>query len=288
MSLLLNAGWESFGGLGVFFLSLLYFSLGLFFSRRFERQNLDLPAGILAAFSVAMVPLVVFGIQQHLGIWADGAQFREYHSYIRWQWIYLELATLVVGAMVVYRFRYPFVLMPIAVTLWYLSMDFGAFLVKASSYGDFGFRADISMYFGLALLVLAVWVDQRDMQRRDFAFWLYMVAVLTFWGGLTAQNSDSHIAKLVYCFINLALIFTGLLLNRKVFVVFGGLGVAVYLGYLAFEVFAGSFFFPIAVAAIGLGVIYLGIFWQRHEKRLTEKAFSLLPSRVAEFFRQIA
>ena len=71
-------------------------------------------------------------------------------------------------------------------------------------------------------------------------------------------------------------------LIRRVFVVFGALGCAGYLGYLANRVFADSWLFPIALSAIGLGIIYLGILWQRNEKRLSGRLRGHLPRALQE------
>jgi hypothetical protein len=67
-----------------------------------------------------------------------------------------------------------------------------------------------------------------------------------------------------------------------VFVVFGALGSCGYLGYLAADVFEDSLLFPIALTAIGLGIIYIGILWQKHEKAITQKSRLLLPAALRE------
>jgi hypothetical protein len=51
-------------------------------------------------------------------------------------------------------------------------------------------------------------------------------------------------------------------LSRRVFAVFGGLGVAGYLGYLASHLFRDSLLFPFALTLIGLAVIGAGLWWQ--------------------------
>jgi CHASE2 domain-containing sensor protein len=56
------------------------------------------------------------------------------------------------------------------------------------------------------------------------------------------------------------------LLRRPVFMVFGAMGVAAYLGYLSYEVFADSLLFPLVVTLIGLGVIGLGLLYQKRRK----------------------
>lgn len=72
------------------------------------------------------------------------------------------------------------------------------------------------------------------------------------------------------------------MLSRRVFAVFGGLGVAGYLAHLAHAVFRDSLMFPFALTLIGLGLAGLGILWQRHEARLSAWLRSWLPEAVRE------
>jgi hypothetical protein len=110
--------------------------------------------------------------------------------------------------------------------------------------------------------------------------------MLAFWCGLTFQNSDSELGKFVYCLLNLALLFIGTLLQRRVFTVFGGIGVAVYLGHLAYEVFEDSLLFPLALSFLGIGVIWLGIIWQRHEAGIGQHLRTILPLRMRSMIEQ--
>jgi hypothetical protein len=192
----------------------------------------------------------------------------------------MELGTLAVGVVIARLFKYPFLVMPIAVTLWYLSMDLAAMLFGERP--DYELRSLVSLYFGALMLGLAFWVDIRARHTGDYAFWLYLFGVLTFWGGLTAQNSDSELSKLFYFGINLMMMGLGVLLVRRVFVVFGAIGSSIYLGYLAHTVFEDSLLFPIALTAIGLAIIYLGVLWQKHEQHVTAKARSALPGPLRE------
>jgi len=276
MTLFMTLGWETFGGWGIFFIALLYAGVAMKLSDFFQRHGYAVPAGICATFVVALTPLAVYGLQQGLGLWPDSSTYRDYHRYIQWHWLYLELATLAVGSAMAWRYKYPFLLMPIAVTLWYLSMDLAAWL--AFDRIDYEIRALVSMYFGLLMTLLAFWVDIRSRESNaDYAFWLYLFGVLTFWCGLSMQDSDSELAKLGYCLINLLMIGIGVLLLRRVFVVFGALGVAGYLGYLSHQVFEDSLLFPVILSALGLLIIYLGVLWQRHEARISERLRSRLP-----------
>lgn len=276
MTLFMNLGWESFGGWGIFFISLAYAGIGLKLSNTFQKKGHAIPAGICATFVVALTPLAIYGVQQAMGWWPDDSTYREYHRYIKWHWIYLELGTLAVGAIIAWFYRYPFLLMPIAVTLWYMSMDITAML--AGGRPDFELRALVSMYFGLAMTLFAFWVDIRSSKSGDYAFWLYLFGVITFWGGMTSRHSDSELSKFIYCCVNLFLVGIGVVIVRRVFVVFGAIGCSIYLGHLASEVFKDSWLFPIALTVIGLGIIYLGLLWQKNEERITHQVRSYLPS----------
>ncbi|MCP4470317.1 MAG: DUF2157 domain-containing protein [Gammaproteobacteria bacterium] len=286
MSLFMNLGWESFGGWGIFFISLAYAGAGLMLADVFQKKDYAIPAGICATFAVALTPLAIYGFQQALGLWPDESVYREYHKYIRWHWLYMEVGTLIAGLIVVWRYKYPFLVMPIAVTLWYMSMDVAVMIM--GDYYDFEFRALVSMYFGMLMIFAAFWIDVRSEGNVDYAFWLYIFGVMAFWGGMTAQESDSELSKFFYFCINLFMITLGVVIVRRVFVVFGAIGACLYFSHLAREVFEDSWLFPIALTAIGLLIIYLGVIWQKNEKALTEKARSFLPSKLKIFLESKA
>lgn len=281
MTLFMNLGWESFGGWGVFFISLLYAGVGLTFTQKFIAKELFVPAGICATFVVALTPLAVFGLQVALGLWPESeVQYQDFHRKIQWYWLYMELATLIVGAVMLWRFNFPFLTMPVAVTLWYLTMDVAALLVGEAP--DWELRALVSLYLGLAMTLLAFWVDTRTRFTRDYAFWIYLFGVIAFWGGLSLQESDSELSKFFYLLINLTMIIIGTALARKVFVVFGAIGAASYIGYLAFDLFEDSWMFPIALTFVGAAFIYLGLVWQRNETKFAAYLRSFLPVTLQE------
>ena len=238
------------------------------------------PAGLTAALAVALTPLAVYGLQKSLGFWPDAAIYKDYHDFISWRWILMELATLAVGAILLWRYRLPFLIMPVAVTLWYMSMDLVPFLFCFEFTWEL--RRDFSLWFGLLMLMLAFGVDLRFGRRPDFAFWLYLFGMLAFWCGLSLRDSDSELAKFGYCLLNIMLLLLGTALRRRVFVVFGGCGLALYLGYLANEVFQDSLLFPVVLSFIGLGIIGLGILWQKYQEQLGQTLRQLLPQRLQQ------
>lgn len=294
MTLFMTLGWERFGGRGLLVVAVSYGVLAFGLTEfLLGKKQLSIPAGITAVLGLAMVPLAVYAAQHILGFWpTDGSTtltYRDYHTRIDWRWLMMELATLAAGAITLWRYRLAFLVMPVAVTLWYISMDITPFLFGGGSTSFFSNQGKwVSMWFGLAMTLFAFFVDVRSRQSRDFAFWLYVFGVLAFWGGLTSMNSDNELSKLLYCFINLLLIAFGAALSRRVFAVFGGIGVALYLGHLSHTVFKDSMLFPVALTAIGLFVIAAGIFWQRHETSIGSWLRSFLPASVRELVEQRA
>jgi hypothetical protein len=286
MTLFMTLGWERFGGAALLLIAVVYGAVALGLTEfLLRRQHLTLPAGITAALAVAMVPLAVYGAQHVLGFWPDDGPrhgaYRDFHEYIDWRWLLMELATLAAGAIVLWRYRLPFAVLPVAVTLWYMSMDLTPFLFGGDAATFFSDRGKlVSTLFGLAMTAIAFWVDVRSSRAKDFAFWLYVFGVLTFWGGLTSMDSDSERNKFFYFCVNLLLIALGAALSRRVFAVFGGIGVALYLGHLSYTVFKDSMLFPVALTAIGLAVVAVGVWWQRHEAEIGTGLRAFLPAPV--------
>jgi hypothetical protein len=125
------------------------------------------------------------------------------------------------------------------------------------------------------MLIVAWLVDIRA--RGDFAFWLHLFGLMAFWCGLTSMDSDSEIAKAIYCLINVGLLVFALFLRRRAYAVFGALGVASYLCHLANQVFRDSLLYPFALSLIGLMVIGVGLLLHRHGAILERMLQDRLP-----------
>jgi Ca2+/Na+ antiporter len=96
------------------------------------------------------------------------------------------------------------------------------------------------------------------------------------------MNSGSELGKLAYCGINVAMVLIGAILGRRVFAVFGGLGIAGYLGHLSWSLFKDSLVFPVALSLIGFAIIWLGVLWQRHEARWAVQLRGFVPGPLRE------
>lgn len=285
MSLLMNLGWEHFGGWGLFLLACLYAAIGIGLTEwLLHRLRQPVAAGNTAALVVVMTPLAIYGLQLALGWWPEGMVYRDYHLRIDWRWILMELGTLVGGAVMLWRYRLPFLVMPIAVTLWYMSMDGVALLWKMQEL-SWEARQLTSLGFGLGLLGLALWVDIRSRFTQDFAYWLYIFGGIVFWTALTSLKSTG-LTQFSYLCINLLVLSAGALLKRGILATLGGIGITIYLFYLTSRVFANSLAFPFVLTAIGLSIIGIGIYWQRHEEAISSRMRAKLPKVVRELLEK--
>ncbi len=186
------------------------------------------------------------------------------------------------GAAMLWRFRHPFLLMPVAVALWYFGMDLAPFLAGADDYSPAvqELRNHISLALGLAAIAVAFIVDLRTRSARDYAFWIYLAGLLSFWGGLTLLDSHGLPGRLAYLAVNTGHVLAGAVLGRRTFAVFGGIGIALGLGNLSWTYFKDSFAFTLALSLLGIGIVACGIVWQRHEARIAARLRGLLPDAM--------
>jgi hypothetical protein len=284
MTLFMTMGFEAVGPAALLVLGVLYMVAALKVADHFKLRGLMVPAGLLATLAVFLVPLVVWSVQHLAGLWPPGAQetLSTYHTRIDWRWLTLEFATLMAGVVMLWRYRLPFMVMPLAVTVWYMSMDVANMLLLDGQW-EWKFTRDVSLVFGMGTLCVALWVDVRTRLsaaaawRQDFAFWLYIFGTLMFWGGLSLRDSDSELGKLVYCALNVGLVLLGAAIGRRVFTVFGAIGVMLYLGHLSHQVFKDSFLFPFALTLLGLALVGAGVWWQRNERKIASRLSRFVP-----------
>ncbi len=168
MSLFMNLGWEAFGGWGIVGISFAYMLAGFMLMTVFQRKGYGIPAGICAVFVVVLVPLLIYGLQLALGVWPEGEVYLQYRGGAHWHWLSLELGALVAGLVMLWRYRYPFLVMPLAITLWLLIMDSMAMLTGDRF--DSALSSQVSMWGGLAMVLMALWIDMRTRQSFDYAF----------------------------------------------------------------------------------------------------------------------
>ncbi|MFM7383868.1 MAG: DUF2157 domain-containing protein [Microcystaceae cyanobacterium] len=279
MGFFMSLAWEALGGFGIMAIALLY-GLGFILGGQYLyfQQNLKIPGGLLFTLAVWMTPVAIYGWQRGTGFWVESypENNRSLWMWLQSSWMLMDLGTILASLIALRFVKFPFLTFPLALGLWHLSVD----IIPYFYTGDNAFRtrATISLWYGLLCSGIAYWVDLRCRRSEgDYAFWLYLFGVLTFWVSLPLTGEDTEWHRFLYFLINLGLMMLSLLLKRRLLMVFGGLGVFGYISYLAFQVFTDSLLFPLILSALGLLIIYLGILYQRHYHQLEQTLTALLP-----------
>ncbi len=284
MGWFMSDAWERFGGWGIFSIALVY--AGVFVSAGWvlRRRGLGVPGGLLATLAVCMTPLAVYGSERATGLWvqADPGQYAGFFDWIRGGWFVMEAATIAAALAALFSFRFPFLTAPLAFCLWFMSMDLTPLLFGADV-SDPELFQKVSLFFGLAVLFVAYLADLLLGTLEDYAFWGYLFGMLAFWGGLSTLEGGTELDWFFYGAINLGLILLSVLLLRRVFVVFGALGVFAYTAHLANELFADSVLFPFVLSAAGLAIIALGIVYAKNRARTERAVQKLLPENARRF-----
>lgn len=242
-----------------------------------RRKGLRLPGGLLFTVAVGMTPLAVYGFQHAVGLWPPPdapSQYWTFYDAIGGPWVPAKAATLLASALVLWWVRFPMLVALLAASGWLLALDLVPLLLGPDAAGWRQLNQSISVGFGLVTLVASVLVEHRT--DDAYAFWGYLFGLLAFWGGLTAMDAGSEWTRFGYFVINVGLIGVSILLQRRVFLVFGALGAYGYLGYLSYELFADSLWFTFALTALGASLIAGGVLYQRHRERIERAARSWL------------
>jgi len=281
-------GWEIVGLASVLCIA------GLTAASYFDRAGQETAAGLMATFAVFAVTLGIYGAQMATDTLSRHASMVGFHHTIAGEWIWMEIGTIVAGLIIVFYYRLPLVTLPIAVALWYMSMDLAPILSEyfitrpkdGNSYqavmSMWEFRKWVSVVFGLIVIAGAFVIDITTSGRRDFAMWPYAAGVLAFWGGLTAMDGGTELTKAIYAAINVVLIFMGPFLMRRVFIYAGGFGLAMYLGGQALKHMIDRPDFLFTLLAGGGLVMVLGLLWGRYADIIDQNTRWMVPRVLRE------
>ena len=282
MGLFSTTAFGMMGGSALFATGAIY-AIGLWLAgRNLWRRDLRTPAGLLIAAAVSMVPLMIYGIQDALDLWkyAQGkpGSYRDFFPYVNGSWLYMEIGTIIAAIVALRSYKVPFLMLVGGIALWFMSMDLAMwFTTTPADFYDIETRRKVSIVFGLLMIIVAWATDLRRPQGPDLSFWLHIFGAATFWGAMTASSESTEFTRFIYFLINLVLIGLALFLDRRIYAVFGAMGVAAYLGYLAYDVFQDLILFSFALSGIGIAIIAMGLWLNRHYAALSAAIDARMP-----------
>lgn len=282
MTWLMNVGWDVFGGLGLFFVAAAYaLAFTLTGNYLWDKNQLRIPAGLLITMAVCMTPLAIYGLQMHFDWIPTDRSYPLFYRLISSQWIWLEIGTILAGCIAMRFFPFPFLMAPISFAAFYLSIDIvpTLFGLEASTKA----QSWTAIAFGLLLIAIGLKLD--SLNKRDYGFWSFLFGTFSFWGGLGMISwMYSEWVLLIYALINVLMMCLSIIIKRTVLMVFGAIGIMIYLGHLVDKFFADSALFPFILSALGVLIIYLGILYQRNATRIENKLRSFMPASLQKYF----
>jgi hypothetical protein len=125
MGLFTTLAFARLGGGVLALIAVVYAVLLTTAGRHLWQREMRIPGGLLIAAAVTMAPLFTYGVQDALGWWthAEPGNYRDFYIWIKASWLPMELATIAAGVVALRIWRFPFLVAPIAVALWFMSMD---------------------------------------------------------------------------------------------------------------------------------------------------------------------
>lgn len=279
MGWFVGSAWESFGGGGIFAIALTYILIFLAIgSTLWRKEGLRTPGGLFITMAVCLIPLAVYGLQKWSGWWVTDVpgEYKDFVSWVKGGWFFMEVATVIGGCLALKFYRFPFLTLPIFFTLWFMSMDVTPLIFKNTE-TFWNARLWVSIVFGIAVLIIAYLTDLKR-THDDFAFWGYLFGLAAFWTGISLLESSSELQRFIYFLINIGLILLSVLLQRTVFLIFGAIGVLIYVTTLFYKYFSESAWFPLVLSLIGLGVIFIGMLYHKNRHRIEASILNVLPA----------
>jgi|AGTN01.1.fsa_nt_gi hypothetical protein len=272
---MLAMGWflvsSAFNAVGLLATSVLYaVAFAALGHRLYFKQGLKVPGGLMFTVCVGMVPVITAALMNVMGV-TDMVTSRNA--------LILEAVTIVAGVGALRFVRFPFLTMPVYTALWLMIWTLIDLMKVPMSFGDTRHLA-ISMAFGGILTFVSVLIDRRS--KEDFAFWGYFFGVTTFWFSLTFLGKGGPWGEFVYFAINVALMLTSVVLQRRIFLLAGSLGAGGYILYQVSEVLKDSMWFPFGLAGIGIALILLGVLYHRNRDKIENAILSILPAGLVK------
>lgn len=270
---LLWKGQDLYGDTCLLFISSVYactfYVIGIYL---WKKKNDSFLSKIALFLSLCNIPLVTYAFQSVIGCRPGNplANYESFYRYIQDSWIFIGLSTIAFTLVTIKKTGFGLLSTILYMVLWYFASDLAPLFVMLFSndkahllkYDTFeSVRIGMSILCSLLILATAYRYDRKKME--DFSFWGYIFGVSIFSISIATINYDTEWGYSIYCFLNILLIILSSVLNRKVFAVWGVLGVLYYLAGLFVRYFYISMMFPLILSFAGILVVTLGIIAKR-------------------------
>lgn len=257
-----HAWWSTQGyeamGIGIVLALTLLWQIGFLtaaeWARRAGHGLLESGFATVVAF---YTPLTIYSLERLLGAGFDDNKYKDFYPWIYEGWVFMELGSIAVALLLLYRYRRPLLTLPLTLFTGFLLMDATARIV-----GD-GFDSEDTMKWvvligGIALGLGAAFLDYQGWRR--FAFWPHVISIwLVAWGLPFCTGSETW-SLFAVAAVDL---LVGVWLARIVYLAAGGI-----VGWIAISMNAEGAAFPFILMAGGILFIVTAIWLAKADSPL--------------------
>lgn len=243
-----TTGYEAMGIGIVLALTLLWQAGFLTAAEAAKRRGHNLLEAGFAAVVAFYTPLTIYSIERLLGVRFENNRYKDFYPWISGGWVFMELGSIAVAAVLLYRYRRPFLLLPMTLFTGFLFMDATARII-GEGLDDEKTLTRVVLAGGIALGLGAVGLDYLGWRR--FAFWPHLVSIWLVAWGLPFCTGDHTISLFIVAAVDLAV---GVWLARLVYLAAGAI-----IGWVAISLNAHGAAFPFILMAGGLVFIVTAV-----------------------------
>jgi hypothetical protein len=248
-----HAWWSTTGyeemGIGIVFALTLLWQAGFLVAAEWaKRRGYGLLESGFAAIVAFYAPLAIYSLQRLFGAEFEGHDYNDFYPWISGGWVFMEAGSIAVAAALLYRYRRPFLMLPLTLFTGFLVMDATA-RISGSGLDDVDTLKWVVLGGGIGIGLAAVALDFSGWRR--FAFWPHLVSIWLVAWGLPFCTDTTSVSLFVVAAVDLAL---GVWLARLVYLAAGGV-----IGWVAITMSAEGAAFPFLLMAGGLIFIVAGI-----------------------------
>ena len=252
-----HAWWSTRGyeaiGIGIVLALTLIWQVGFLAAAEWARRaGHGLLESGFAAIVAFYTPLTIYSIERLLGASFDDNQFADFYPWISGGWVFMELGSIAAAAALLYRYRRPFLTLPLTLFIGFLLMDATARLA-GGGFDDDTTMKRVVLTGGILVGLAGVALDYLGWRR--FAFWPHLTSIWLVAWGLPLCTDEHTWSLFAVAAIDL---LVGVWLARVTYLAAGGI-----IGWIALSMNAHGAVFPFLLMAGGILFIVAGIYLAR-------------------------
>lgn len=249
-------GYQSMGMGIVLVLTLLWQAGFLCAAEWAKRARYGLLESGFAAIVAFYTPLTIFSIERLLGADFEHQDYQDFYPWISGGWVFMEIGSIAVAAALLYRYRRPFLTLPLTLFTGFLLMDGTVRLL--GGFDDDTLIKRVVLGGGIVIGLAGVLLDYQGWRR--FAFWPHLTSIWLIAWGLPLCTGDRTWPLFLVAAVDL---LVGVWLARVVYLAAGGV-----IGWIAISMNAHGALFPFILMAGGILFILAAIWLAKADSPL--------------------